>query len=83
MKNKTTRHRPYGTLLSIDPPYNQIPKAFESINIDLIVGLPRSGGYNAVPTAVDRHPLDRSTMGTKVAQITSRDTSENNTPKQK
>jgi hypothetical protein len=54
-KNKTSRRRPYGSLLSIDPPYDRIPKAFESINMDLIVGLPKSGGYDAVLTVVDRY----------------------------
>jgi hypothetical protein len=53
-KNKTSRRRPFGSLLSIDPPYDRIPKAFESINMDLIVGLPKSGGYDAVLTVVDR-----------------------------
>jgi hypothetical protein len=53
-KNKTSRRRPFGSLLSIDPPYTRIPKAFESINMDLIVGLPKSGGYDAVLTVVDR-----------------------------
>jgi hypothetical protein len=53
-KNKTSRRRPFGSLLSIDPPYTRIPKAFESINMDLIVGLPKSGGYDAILTVVDR-----------------------------
>jgi hypothetical protein len=52
--NKTARRRPFGSLLSIDPPYDRIPRAFESINMDLIVGLPKSGGYDAVLTVVDR-----------------------------
>jgi hypothetical protein len=54
-KNKTSRRRPFGSLLSIDPPYDRIPRAFESINMDLIVGLPKSGGYDAILTVVDRH----------------------------
>jgi hypothetical protein len=53
--NKTSRTKPFGNLLSIDPPYDRIPKAFESINMDLIVGLPKSGGYDAILTVVDRY----------------------------
>jgi hypothetical protein len=52
--NKTSRTKTFGNLLSIDPPCGRIPKAFESINMDLIVGLPRSGGYDAILTVVDR-----------------------------
>jgi hypothetical protein len=52
--NKTSRSKSFGNLLSIDPPSGRIPKAFESINMDLIVGLPRSGGYDAILTVVDR-----------------------------
>jgi hypothetical protein len=54
LKNKTSRARKQGELTSIDPPSQVEPAAFRSINLDLIVNLPASGGYDAILVIVDR-----------------------------
>lgn len=57
IKNKTSRKKTDGSLLPIDIPKenDRIPEAFESINLDLIVGLPKSEGkYDAVLVMIDR-----------------------------
>lgn len=54
LTNKTTRNKPPGNLALIDPPTGRTPTAFESINLDLIVGLPKSNGFDAILVVVDR-----------------------------
>lgn len=54
LTNKTTRKKMPGNLAPIDPPIGRIPRAFESINMDLIVGLPKSNGFDAILVVVDR-----------------------------
>jgi len=51
--NKTARKKMPGSMGTIDTP-SRIPKVFEAINFDLIVGLPKSGGYDAILTVIDR-----------------------------
>jgi transposase InsO family protein len=54
LKNKTSRSKKQGELMSIDAPSAVEPSAFRSINMDLIVNLPPSGGYDAILVVVDR-----------------------------
>jgi hypothetical protein len=56
IKNKTSRSKRQGELMSIDPPSGSAieASAFRSINMDLIVNLPVSGGYDAILVIVDR-----------------------------
>jgi hypothetical protein len=54
LKNKTSRTKKQGDLMSIDPPSAVEPSAFKSINMDLIVNLLPSGGYDAILVIVDR-----------------------------
>jgi hypothetical protein len=54
LKNKTSRTKKQGELMSIDTPSAVEPSAFRSINMDLIVNLPPSGGYDAILVIVDR-----------------------------
>jgi hypothetical protein len=54
LKNKTSRSKKQGELMSIDAPSAVEPSAFRSINMDLIVNLPPSGGYDAILVIVDR-----------------------------
>jgi hypothetical protein len=47
--NKTSRAKKVGDLMSIDPPREGGPAgAFEAINIDLFVGLPKSDKFDAI-----------------------------------
>lgn len=54
--NKTTRSKMPGSLAPIDSPTDasRIPSAFESVNMDLIVALPKSSGYDAILVIIDR-----------------------------
>jgi hypothetical protein len=54
IKNKTSRAKKKGQLLSIDPLLEVEPSAFRLINMDLIVNLPKSGEYDAILVIVDR-----------------------------
>jgi hypothetical protein len=54
LKNKTSRTKKQGELMSIDTPSAVEPSAFRSINMDLIVNMPPSGGYDAILVIVDR-----------------------------
>ena len=48
-RNKTSKKKTTRELQPIDAPGNNYPtRAFESINMDLIVNLPKSGQYDAV-----------------------------------
>jgi hypothetical protein len=50
IKNKTSRTKTQGDLMSIDPPSAVEPSAFRAINMDLIVNLP----HDAILVVVDR-----------------------------
>ena len=50
LRSKSRRHKPYGTLKSIELP--TLPWA--AISMDFIEGLPMSKGYNAILVVVDR-----------------------------
>jgi hypothetical protein len=50
IKNKTSRTKTQGDLMSIDPPSAVEPFAFRAINMDLIVNLP----YDSILVVVDR-----------------------------
>lgn len=54
--NKTTRAKLPGSLSPIDVPRDaeRIPSAFEAVNINLIVGLPKSQGFDAILVIVNR-----------------------------
>jgi putative component of membrane protein insertase Oxa1/YidC/SpoIIIJ protein YidD len=52
-KNKPSRAKKEGDLMSNYPPSAVEPSAFRSINMDLIVNLPPSGGYDAILVIVD------------------------------
>jgi hypothetical protein len=54
LRNKTSRAKKQGELMSIDAPSAVEPSAFRSINIDLIIDLPPSEGYDAILVDVDR-----------------------------
>jgi hypothetical protein len=53
-KNKTSHAKREGMLQPIDLPSEVEPLAFRSINMDLIVVLPKSGNYHAILVIVDR-----------------------------
>lgn len=54
--NKTTRSKMPGSLAPIDAPTDatRIPSAFEAVNMDLIVALPKSNGFDAILVIIDR-----------------------------
>jgi hypothetical protein len=54
LRNKTSKSKKQGELMPIDMPSDVEPAAFRSINMDLIVNLPPSGGYDAILVVVDR-----------------------------
>jgi hypothetical protein len=53
LKNKTSRSKRQGELIPIDTPSDVEPSAFRSINMDLIVNLPPSRGYDAMLFVLD------------------------------
>jgi hypothetical protein len=54
IKNKASHAKKQGELIPIDPPSPLEPAAFRAINMDLLVNLPSSGGYDAILVIVDR-----------------------------
>lgn len=54
--NKTSRSKMPGSLAPIDALVDatRVPSAFESVNMDLIVSLPKSNGFDAILVIIDR-----------------------------
>lgn len=54
--NKTTRSKMPGSVASIEAPTDatSIPSAFEAVNTDQIVALPKRNGFDAILVIIDR-----------------------------